>query len=385
MIQQTTASNLANPDADQTRAANTTPRAAHDFAALFADVLGTRAQAAPGLAQAVRDELKNPNEVNLGAIAAGELTSASEESAVQFGAPSRPEPARAEAPPPASPPPSARPAPPPDLTTPPDSRQASAGARADANAAQSSPTDAQTRHSDAQPVRQAHTAAAANTSVPTAGSAAPATAAGASASTRIEALSGLSRAGSGTDHKAALSAFRKPSQPIFHVEKQQLPSQVSRTLASIIARGGGRLTLRLSPQALGDVRVDVELREGTANATFRAENEAARDLLKGNLDALRNALERRGVRVERLEVVGPHSESATPTSQSDRIDGRESAASDQQQPWNGRSAAQARRAPAEAGGGNRFEPEAEPGSATGPCVVVQRSIEGTVLRLDAIA
>ncbi|KAA0216641.1 MAG: flagellar hook-length control protein FliK [Leptolyngbya sp. PLA3] len=385
MIEQAGGSGGPKTEVDQVRTSSTTPLAAQGFAGVFADLLDQQAQKSPGIAQVVRDELKNPNQVNLASIAAAELTSPSEPQAADSHARSQTAQTPHKTPPSAPVPPSARSTGAAEQSGATGPRSAGRLARADARPAQTSPSQTQSRPSHAQSSPPAQPTAAVAPHAPPDVSTPRATASTTRGSTRIDALAGLSRPGPRIDPRAAAAAFKKHSPPIFHAEKQHLTSQVSRSLASIIARGGGKLSLRLSPQALGDVRVDVEVREGSARALFRTETESACDLLKSNLDALRHALETRGLRVERLEVIGPHSESAAPASESDRIDGRESAGSGQQQPWHGGSTARARRASAEADGGTMFEPAAEPGSETGPCVVVRRSIEGVVLRLDAIA
>lgn len=385
MIEQASGSSSARSEVDLARASNTMPPTAQDFAQVFAGLLSDRAQPPPGITQVVRNELKNPNQVNLASIASDELTNPSQPPAGQTGTRTLPGQPRPDSPPPAQAPPGGGQSITGESASTASPRPALRSSGAHAQSAQSSPTDAQPRPAGAHTPAQSRTPGVASPPAPDNSAACVGAGAAARGATRIDALAGLSRAGPRTDHRAAASAFKRPSQPVFQVEKQQLTSQVSRSLASIIARGGGKLTLRLSPHAMGDVRVELEVREGAASALFRAEHESARDLLRSNLDALRNALEKRGVRVERLEVVGPHSESTAPASESDRIDGKESGSSGQQQPWHGGSTGRTRRAPAEAGGGNMFEPEAEPGSETGPCVMVQRSIEGTVLRLDAIA
>lgn len=385
MIEQSIGPGGATIEPEQVRASNSTPRAAHDFAAIFAQTIGDRAPTPRGLAQTVRNELKDPNQVNLASIAAGELTQPAESTAAQPAPRIQVSQSQADAPPPPRPPSAEGQGAAREQSVEASARPAGRAAPVEAKSAQATPADAQSRPIHAQSSQQPQSPAAVASSAPAGTTATHATPTSAQGAARIDALAGLTRSGPRTDHRPDASIFKKPSQPIFHAEKQQLTSQASRALASIISRGGGRLTLRLSPQSLGDVRVDVEVRQGTASALFRAESESARDLLKHNIDALRNALEKRGVRVERLEVVGPHSESTAPAWENDRTDGKESASSGQQQPWHGGSTDQDKRAPAEAGGGNTCEHEAEPGSATGPHVMVQRSSEGTVLRLDAIA
>lgn len=367
------------------------------FAELFAGLRAHESTAGPtGIAQTVRDELKQANSVELDDLAAGELASPGEKmvggaSAERSAA--RPDPGQ-------SAPGRHR-----SHTTP----QAPENAHPERGATENAPEPRQARSTSvetsghpSQPgkaaERQDRAVSAQNSRVAERAVATSAAAgkaasieAGSRASTktggRVDAISEVGRANAKSSDAKFLTLMRRAQQPLFRVEKEQVPTQVSRSLASIIARGGGRLTLRLSPRTLGDVRVDVHVREGSASATFRAENQSARDLLKGNLDALRSALEQRGVRVERLEVVGPHSESADPTEAGARFEGKEPSDNGEQRNaashrW---SSGRPHRASAEADGASQSELEAEPGSETSPSVVLQRSAGGSVLRLDAIA
>ncbi len=77
---------------------------------------------------------------------------------------------------------------------------------------------------------------------------------------------------------------------------------LQRGLASVLKAGGGTVTLKLTPEALGQVKVELNLNNGVANAKFEATNEPARRLLTENLSTLREALEAKGVRVERMSV-----------------------------------------------------------------------------------
>lgn len=77
---------------------------------------------------------------------------------------------------------------------------------------------------------------------------------------------------------------------------------VQRGLASVLKAGGGTVTLKLTPEALGEVKVELNLKNGVANAKFEASTESARRLLTENMSTLREALEAKGVRVERTSV-----------------------------------------------------------------------------------
>lgn len=367
------------------------------FAELFADLRAHDSTFGPqGIAQVVRDKLRHANRVELDDIAAGELASPSgspvgSASARQHTA--RPDPGRraSQEGTPAAPASDPKHAP----TQPDDPRErAEAGQRLDANRLSAGQARTLTRAAVRQnPAPGAQSRQLTENVVATPGAAAEAGRGGgvARVSTatggRELVIAGVGRATVRTTEAKFQSLMRRVQQPLFRVEKERVPTQVSRSLASIIARGGGRLTLRLSPRALGDVRVEVHVRDGAAGAVFRTENESARDLLNNHLDALRSALEQRGIRVERLEVVGPHSESDGSTHAEARFEGREpfdrgdqEGAADHR-----RSAGRSQRVSAEADGTSQGELEAEPGSESGPSVVVQRSASGAVLRLDAIA
>ena len=88
----------------------------------------------------------------------------------------------------------------------------------------------------------------------------------------------------------------------FQFDHQKVLAQVGRGLAAVLRRQGGVVTLRLEPAALGRLKIRLDLNQGRVNATFRVENESARQLLESSLDALRSSLELRGLSVERLHV-----------------------------------------------------------------------------------
>ena len=79
-------------------------------------------------------------------------------------------------------------------------------------------------------------------------------------------------------------------------------------LASVIAplrRGADgeyRLAIRLRPEHLGTVDVDVQLHHGTVELHVRTEHEDARHLLVEHLDDLRNELQKAGLRTGNLDV-----------------------------------------------------------------------------------
>ncbi|MEL6328634.1 MAG: flagellar hook-length control protein FliK [Planctomycetota bacterium] len=105
-------------------------------------------------------------------------------------------------------------------------------------------------------------------------------------------------------------------------EPQRVLGQVTRGLATLLKKGGGDVSLRLNPDSLGAVRVDVSMRDGRITASMRAETDSARQLLTGNLDDLRRSLERRGLVVDRIVVEPGEDRSAAAASRGSA--GRES-------------------------------------------------------------
>ena len=184
---------------------------------------------------------------------------------------------------------------------------------------------------------------------------------------------------SGKDLLAKLTDRQKP--PILRASKEELPAQVSRALARVVSDGGGRITLRLNPQALGEVRVDVDMHRGVARATLHAQTDAARDLLHGELDTLRAALERRGVSVERLEVAGPTTDGSAHGSQTGASGGGDHSAATDGSGSHGRSAG---RSGGSAETGSSDELGAEHGGDAMTGAPVRTDADG-VVRVDAIA
>ncbi|MEM9063926.1 MAG: flagellar hook-length control protein FliK [Planctomycetota bacterium] len=81
-----------------------------------------------------------------------------------------------------------------------------------------------------------------------------------------------------------------------------LRTQAINGLAAALRQKGGVVTLRLNPEGLGSLRIGMEVSGGKVTATLEATNDAARELLKGDLPQLRSALESRGLVVDRLTV-----------------------------------------------------------------------------------
>jgi len=110
-------------------------------------------------------------------------------------------------------------------------------------------------------------------------------------------------AGGAEARARALRSSAKPSdaRPDGALRTRVL-SQVQRAMGSIMHSKGGSLTLKLTPEHLGEVRVRVDAHEGAVRARFEARSDAARSILEDGLHTLKAALEARGVRVESLTL-----------------------------------------------------------------------------------
>jgi len=65
---------------------------------------------------------------------------------------------------------------------------------------------------------------------------------------------------------------------------------------------GGQIRMKMHPETLGGVLLEMRVRGRTVEATVTADNEAARGLLQQQLSELRQRLESQGMTVQRLEV-----------------------------------------------------------------------------------
>jgi len=101
--------------------------------------------------------------------------------------------------------------------------------------------------------------------------------------------------------------------------------RLTRGLSSAINQRGGSVTLRLTPPDLGLVRIDMAVRDGVVSAKFTAQSESVRNLLMDQMGQLRQALDRQGLSVDKIEVQVTQPSASTDfdqRSQDTRRDGR---------------------------------------------------------------
>lgn len=125
----------------------------------------------------------------------------------------------------------------------------------------------------------------------------------------------------GAPGPGSLASLRDPLRPFSarpeakatktSAEPANLPNQVARGLAAAVRQRDGTLTLRLSPDSLGEIRIQVRVESGQVSAHIDAQSDQARQLLTESAATLRSALEAQGLVVERIEVA-PAERHATP-------------------------------------------------------------------------
>lgn len=105
--------------------------------------------------------------------------------------------------------------------------------------------------------------------------------------------------------EALKSATPQPVQantpaPVSH---EQVAGQVQEQLANHnLKPGNDQITFKLSPEHLGDIKVNLSLQDQRLRVEIVAENRAARDSLLQHVDSLKESLARQNITVEKFDV-----------------------------------------------------------------------------------
>jgi len=70
----------------------------------------------------------------------------------------------------------------------------------------------------------------------------------------------------------------------------------------LLEKGEGRVKLKLSPPSLGTLDMDVRVRSNRVEVTVMADNKDVRQILQTHLDDLKNALQDRGLQMDRFNI-----------------------------------------------------------------------------------
>ena len=100
---------------------------------------------------------------------------------------------------------------------------------------------------------------------------------------------------------------------------------VGRGLETLARQRGGTLTMRLDPPSLGQLKLEMKMNAGRVTVLLTSASDSARSLLRDNLGSLRQALEDRGLAVDRLavETAGRTSEGSSNQRSENRGDGQD--------------------------------------------------------------
>ncbi len=121
-------------------------------------------------------------------------------------------------------------------------------------------------------------------------------------------VQGVSSGGKG-GRADAFKQLLQAAQPTRRaVEQQQVAQSAVKAMGMALKEGGGEVTMKLAPEALGQVKVKLVVQDAGVDAMFTASTASARQLLEASTDTLRDALEARGLRVDSIVVDGPRTE-----------------------------------------------------------------------------
>jgi flagellar hook-length control protein FliK len=105
------------------------------------------------------------------------------------------------------------------------------------------------------------------------------------------------------ENSATSNAHLEPD-PVPTVDRARFVQRVGRAFQKAHARDG-LIQLRLSPPELGSMKISITAQEGVLSAKIEVETAAARNLLLGNLPALRDRLAEQEIRIEKFDVDVP--------------------------------------------------------------------------------
>jgi len=106
---------------------------------------------------------------------------------------------------------------------------------------------------------------------------------------------------------------------------EEFSPQIVRGFLAMTRTSGGAMTMRLEPESLGSLRIQMHVSQGRVAVQFHAETAQARGLLTQHLETLRTAMESHGLRLENVQIHSLHRGGASGG-------GGQESASQQQQP-----------------------------------------------------
>lgn len=125
------------------------------------------------------------------------------------------------------------------------------------------------------------------------------------------AIPGLNSAGRGPLAAGFDRIFQLRSMPVSKSSQtsaasrepeEAVTAQLAKGLAAVFRQRGGSITLRLMPDALGAIRVQLQMDQSTISAQIDVASESTKALMVKGIEHLRSALESQGLNVDRLQI-----------------------------------------------------------------------------------
>lgn len=139
---------------------------------------------------------------------------------------------------------------------------------------------------------------------------------------------GLGSGSAGTERLARSAASAQAAK-----NTDAVVQAATRGISSALMQRGGTITIRLIPETLGALRVQVKIDEGSVSVRLEATNAQAAELLQANAASLRQSLEARGMQVERIQVVVQNAETPRASVIGDAQQEQNEADQPEQEPW----------------------------------------------------
>lgn len=100
------------------------------------------------------------------------------------------------------------------------------------------------------------------------------------------------------EHRSGVERAWEPRQ----AAQPGVMDQIAKKMSAGGLKNGDEMSIQLSPDHLGKVRVSLEMKDGAMAARISVENDSVRQQVEAGLAALRDSLENQGIRLQGLEV-----------------------------------------------------------------------------------
>lgn len=107
--------------------------------------------------------------------------------------------------------------------------------------------------------------------------------------------------GSAVDALIEVDKEVKP-QTVFRGFEDQLMDQVSNSVRLTMKQGGGEARMRLYPESLGELKIELSVEDGVLKAKFFVSSAMVKDVIEDNFHKLRDSLANNGLKVDSFSV-----------------------------------------------------------------------------------